>query len=317
MSKKQLDNKFELMHVVWNSDLKAAQKNLLNYLLALADANGECFPNTDQVAKVCGVKNQRRLTPVVDQLPGLVSVNKKGRKNYYKVDLAAVMALEEKQVVLKVTPPTGANTPPVGANTPPNGGSDLPPTSGAYITSNTTQGTTLKSTLARDARESADAPSQDQDSFNNKGNQSITPLISSDLDDSPIIENIDVIVQVPPIDVMISTPSPIVSTTEEAGGAAAAAGPVQKGRAPILEAVNEKRAAKGKDPIGKKGGVKWIDENHYEWNGQVVRAAGTGAGWEDTPIDKEPEPEEEKKPEVGDIILINGHKVTYTGELEW
>jgi len=158
----------------------------------------------------------------------------------------------------------------------------------SYSVDSSTVDSYTSSARVGDAHTAAPAARLSVDSTN-KENQSITPLIGNTLADSPPIKSI------PSTGLsLIVEPTPV----RVGGGEAAATGPVKRGKVPILEAVNEKRAKKGEAPIAKKA-TKVIDDDHYEWNGMIVKRAGAGPDWDATPIEKNPEPEKTPCPKCG------------------
>jgi hypothetical protein len=113
-------NKFHMMNVVSTSTLNADDKALLNELLLRLDVTtGECWPSVERLCQVRGIKYEKNFKGVEQYLPGLVTKEKRGRKNFYTINEKAVLGLEQFQVIIKHTPSlSGSNIPAVAADTP-------------------------------------------------------------------------------------------------------------------------------------------------------------------------------------------------------
>ncbi|MFF0808836.1 hypothetical protein [Streptomyces albogriseolus] len=137
-------NKFDLINVVLTSNLKADDKCLLIELIVRSDENWESYPGVKRLCKVRGIKHQKNFKGVQAYIPEYVSITKRGRKNYYVLDVEAIAALEEPELVVKETPSLAANSPSVADNTPAVA-DDSPSVEGANTTTNTSRDSSTNS----------------------------------------------------------------------------------------------------------------------------------------------------------------------------
>lgn len=111
-------NKFDMMNVVQVSTLAAQDKSLLTELILRSDESGESFPSVQRLCMARGMKHEKNFKGADVYLEGLVTKVKRGRKNYYRLNETAILALESAQVVIKHTPSRADNTPATEDNTP-------------------------------------------------------------------------------------------------------------------------------------------------------------------------------------------------------
>lgn len=167
-------NKFELMNKVTISTLAPGDKVLLiELLLRWNTATGQLNPSVERLCKARGIKHEKNFKGVETYLNGLVTKEKRGRKNYYQLNIEAIACLEELQVTIKHTPALEGvsrteggddiNTPAVegvytpaleGANTP-AAADNTPAVEGA----NSSIDNTVDSSIDTSRTAGADAPS--------------------------------------------------------------------------------------------------------------------------------------------------------------
>jgi hypothetical protein len=139
-------NKFDVMSHVVRTTLKADDKALLVELIIRSDDDWFSWPSVQRLCQVRGIKHEKNFKGVDAYLPGLVTKEKRGRKNTYTLNVPAIMALPLFEVHIKHTPPIeGMNTPASAANTPPTA-ENTPLVAGANTTSNTTKDTSQDNT---------------------------------------------------------------------------------------------------------------------------------------------------------------------------
>ena len=97
-------NKFELLSKVAVSQLAAEDKMLLTELIIRADDKGECFPSVQRLCQVRGIRHEKNFKGVDTYLPGLVTTERRGRKNYYILNTPAIEGLLPLEVDIKHTP---------------------------------------------------------------------------------------------------------------------------------------------------------------------------------------------------------------------
>ncbi|MGA5053115.1 hypothetical protein ACPCAK_19215 [Streptomyces cellulosae] len=180
-------NKFDLINTVLTSNLKADDKCLLIELIVRSDENWESYPGVKRLCKVRGIKHQKNFKGVQVYLPDYVSVTKRGRKNFYVLDVEAIAALEEPELIVKETPSTaGVNSPATADNTP-SVADNSPSAAGANTTNNTSLDSSPDSSknaavpAAVEAREETEAKGE-------KGSSVDSPLPKND-SDSPLPSN--------------------------------------------------------------------------------------------------------------------------------
>ncbi|MFD8067913.1 hypothetical protein [Streptomyces parvulus] len=156
-------NKFDLINTVLTSNLKADDKCLLIELIVRSDESWESYPGVKRLCKVRGIKHQKNFKGVQVYLPDYVSVTKRGRKNFYVLDVEAIAALEEPELIVKETPSTaGVNSPATADNTP-SVADNSPSAAGANTTNNTSLDSSPDSSnnaavpAAQEAREETEA----------------------------------------------------------------------------------------------------------------------------------------------------------------
>lgn len=117
-------NKFDVINKVLTSDLGAEDKCLLIELVMRSDDEWTSWPSVKTLCKARGMRNTKHFKGVDHYLPGLFTIKKKGRKNFYTLNTPAVEGLSEAQVNVKETPTTynpaveGSNSPAVADNSP-------------------------------------------------------------------------------------------------------------------------------------------------------------------------------------------------------
>lgn len=140
--------KLELMNKVLTSTLNADDKALLSELLLRADDQLECFPSVERLCQVRGMKHEKNFKGVEHYLPGLVTKQKRGRRNFYTLNGKAIAALPQFKVSIKHTPALGGvNTPAVADDTPAVA-ENSPAVEGANSTKNNTKDSSIESTRA-------------------------------------------------------------------------------------------------------------------------------------------------------------------------
>ena len=116
-------NKFELMNVVTVSTLSPENKNLLMELILRSDLEGVSFPSVQRLCQARSMKHEKNFKGVESYLPGLVTKQKKGRRNWYYLNESAILALGDQKVVIKHTAPLGTTMTPAKTEvTPPKTG---------------------------------------------------------------------------------------------------------------------------------------------------------------------------------------------------
>jgi hypothetical protein len=152
-------NKFDAINKVLISDLQAQDKCLLIELIMRSDDEGFSWPSVERLCKARGIKHEKNFKGADAYLPGIVTKAKKGRKNTYTLNPAAIDALAAKDVTLKHTPALvdtpaapGVNTPAAPDNTPARP-ENTPAVEGANSSKNNTKDSSEES-----SRAVADAP---------------------------------------------------------------------------------------------------------------------------------------------------------------
>lgn len=98
-------NKFDLMNKVTISGLAPGDKVLLiELILRWNTETGQLNPSVERLCKARGIKHEKNFKGVETYLDGLVTKEKRGRKNYYQLNIEAIACLEELQVTIKHTP---------------------------------------------------------------------------------------------------------------------------------------------------------------------------------------------------------------------
>lgn len=145
-------NKFEAINKVLVSHLGPEDKCLLVELVTRADDSWKCWPSVERLCKVRGIKHEKNFKGADHYLPGIVTKVKKGRKNVYYINTAAIDSLSEGDVTIKHTntpAQEGAYTPAVegvlNADTPAVA-DNTPAVEGANTTSNTSKEDTTEDT---------------------------------------------------------------------------------------------------------------------------------------------------------------------------
>lgn len=128
-------NKFELMNKITISTLAPGDKVLLiELLLRWNTTTGQLNPSVERLCKARGIKHEKNFKGVETYLNGLVTKEKRGRKNYYQLNIEAIACLEELQVTIKHTPAlegVSAEKEEVNTNTPADEGVYTPAVEGA------------------------------------------------------------------------------------------------------------------------------------------------------------------------------------------
>lgn len=121
-------NKFELMNKVTISRLAPGDKVLLiELILRWNTETGQLNPSVERLCKARGIKHEKNFKGVETYLEGLVTKEKRGRKNYYQLNIEAIGCLEPLEVTIKHTPALeGVSSKEVPANT------DTPADEGVY-----------------------------------------------------------------------------------------------------------------------------------------------------------------------------------------
>ena len=84
-----------------------------------ADENGQSWPSVQRLCMARGIKHEKNFKGADYYLPRLVSKIRRGRKNFYTIDAAAIESLPKQVVILKHTPPQpGSTAPSVEVDTP-------------------------------------------------------------------------------------------------------------------------------------------------------------------------------------------------------
>lgn len=120
-------NKFDLMNTVLQSQLKPEDKTLLCELILRYNTDtGQLNPSVERLCRARGIKHEKNFKGVHVYLSGLVEVFKGGRKNSYRLNEDAILALPALAVTIKHTPDPRAHTPALADNTPALEGADTP-----------------------------------------------------------------------------------------------------------------------------------------------------------------------------------------------
>lgn len=146
-------NKFDAINKVLVSDLQAQDKCLLIELIMRSDDDGFSWPSVERLCKARGIKHEKNFKGADTYLPGIVTKVKKGRKNTYTLNPAAIDALAAKEVTIKHTPALdtpaaeGVNTPAAPDNTPARA-ENTPAVEGANSSKNNTKDSSEESSTA-------------------------------------------------------------------------------------------------------------------------------------------------------------------------
>lgn len=145
--------KLGLINTVLRSQLASEDKTLLVELLMRSDGDWYSWPSVQRLCQARGMKFEKNFKGADKYLPGLVEVEKKGRKNTYRLNAEAIAALEPAEVIIKHTPATTGEAPArEGENAPsltddaPAVAENNPSEGGAYSTRDNTNGSTYQST---------------------------------------------------------------------------------------------------------------------------------------------------------------------------
>lgn len=144
------NNKFDVLNKVVRSNLRAQDKCLLVELVLRSDDNWYSWPSVQRLAQARGIRHEKNFKGAEVYLPGLVTKSKVGRKNGYTLNVAAIMALGEVEVVIKHTPalapagegsdhPADADDTPGQADDTPGEAENVPAKEGANSSKNTTE----------------------------------------------------------------------------------------------------------------------------------------------------------------------------------
>lgn len=143
-------NKFDWFNRVTIADLKKEQKLLLVEMILRMDESGQSHPSAVRLCKVLGIAHAKNFKGVEHYLPGVFTLVKRGRKNFYVLNTPALEGLltEAKVNTSHNTPAVeGVNTPAVADNTP-AAAEDSPAVEGSNTSLDTSKNNTSDTTEA-------------------------------------------------------------------------------------------------------------------------------------------------------------------------
>lgn len=145
--------KLGLINTVLRSQLASEDKTLLVELLMRSDGDWYSWPSVQRLCQARGMKFEKNFKGADKYLPGLVVVEKKGRKNTYRLNAEGIAALEPAEVIIKHTPATTGEAPAQEGENNPSVADDVPAVAeknpsegGAYSTRDITKDSTSHST---------------------------------------------------------------------------------------------------------------------------------------------------------------------------
>lgn len=195
-------NKFDLLNTVTISKLAPGDKVLLiELILRWNKETGQLNPSVERLCKARGIKHEKNFKGVETYLEGLVTKEKRGRKNYYQLNIEAIACLEPLEVTIKHTPalegvsskevPANTDTPAdegvytpaaEGANTP-SGADNTPAAEGA----NSSYNTSVDSSSNTSKTAGADAPSLNSREYKEQGEDVV--VVKESVESSLVVDS--------------------------------------------------------------------------------------------------------------------------------